>query len=268
MTDNSDDSFDFSQGWAGRAQFGIISMDPADGDKGFEADNTETASEFGRASPWGTVGEIWNFTLIGSYVSPSGNQPADAMHLRRGVHTIQSNLLVWNWARGLDLDDAATCVADPQGYDIAVRNSYFGRLLALGNADGSDPAGCGATESAYLALAANGNVLADSTTAAAHPFLGAAAASSNALNRSLPDFRPASSFSNAGAATPVEARNTIAANALVGWLAGGDVPTGTIGAMTRPANFFNTSANYFGGVAPASASRNNIPWYSGWARGS
>ncbi|MDX2184978.1 MAG: hypothetical protein SFW08_13455 [Gemmatimonadaceae bacterium] len=267
MTDNSDDSFDYSQGWAGRAQFGIISMDPLDGDKGFEVDNTEAAATYDRASPWGTIGEVWNFTLIGSYAAPSGNQPADAMHLRRGTHTLQANLLVWNWARGLDIDDAATCTADPQGFSLVVRNSYFGRMFtAVGNADTGDPAGCGASESAFLV--AQGNTLADTSNAAAHPFLGASAAASNALNRTLPDFRPAASFSNTGAAVPTAARDNVTANALVAYLATGDVPTGTTGNLTRPAGFFDATATYFGGVAPATASRNNIPWYSGWARGS
>jgi hypothetical protein len=265
MTDNSDDSFDYSQGWAGRAQFGIISMDPADGDKGFEVDNTE-GSSFSRASPWGTIGEVWNFTMIGSYAAPVGNQPADAMHLRRGAHTLQANLLVWGWARGLDLDDTDTCVADPQGFTVGVRNSYFGRIFtALGNTDTGDPAGCGATESAFLI--AQGNTLADSSSAAAHPFLGASAATSNALNRALPDFRPAATFSMTGAAVPTASRDNVSANSLIAWLTG-DVPTGSTGALSRPAGFLDASANYFGGVAPATASRNNIPWYSGWARGS
>lgn len=280
LTDNSDDSFDFAEGWVGRAQFLIIQMDPQDGDKGFEVDNMPNNTAFGgfaNQSPWGTIGEVWNATLIGKRTSEAvgpvaGNSVNEALHLRRGTKSIFRNLLVFGWPRALDLDDLQSCQTDGNGAELEVGTSWFGELASgLGNTGSS-----GVTVTAGVSNCRNMTIPAGSNTAAefivqagtragianvigaagVNPFSGGATQSSVSFSRSVPDFRPRSDFSMAGAAAPVSRRLSIAQN-------GG---SGTIATLTRN-EFFNASATYFGGVAPATVARTNVPWYSGWTRG-
>lgn len=105
-TDNSDDSFDWSTGWQGRAQFLIVQQDPNDGDNGWEIDNNESDFE---AEPR-TFGQVYNFTLVGKAAPGQGtNQSTRGILFRRGSAGVHSCGIVLGFGRaGLDVDDAAT----------------------------------------------------------------------------------------------------------------------------------------------------------------
>ncbi|MBC7895851.1 MAG: hypothetical protein H7066_10570, partial [Cytophagaceae bacterium] len=60
-TANQDDSFDWVESWSGAAQFILVQADSLDGDKGIEADNTNTSFDaLPRAMP-----TVCNVTLVG-----------------------------------------------------------------------------------------------------------------------------------------------------------------------------------------------------------
>jgi hypothetical protein len=230
LTANSDDNFDISFGWSGSAQFIVMAQDPNDGDKGVEADNTETTATYGNTPR--TNGQIWNVTFLGASTGAGTNASNDAIHVRRGTGPFISNWLVANARFGMDLDDAATCSGINAAGGLNVRNSLFAAVANLGN-DDADPSPCGpytsATEleEAIINDAANGNSVSAST---------ASDLMISPMDRLLPDFRP-----KAGQAT---------------------------GGATPPSNgFFDVTATYVGAVAPANSTRGNIPWYSGWTRG-
>ena len=223
LTANSDDSFDFTEGWNGKAQFIIVQHDPLDSDKGFENDNNEFLFDnLPRATPI-----VYNATLVGkpdpsSTAGTAGNNSVGALHIRRGARPKYFNLIVQNFSFALDLDDASTCVNF--GTELELKNSIFAANLRLDASDTGDPAGCGATEVDAINLAgANNQVVATS------PLV-------SPLDVMVPDFRP--TFGTAtGAATPPND------------------------------GFFDATATYIGAVAPATATKNNIPWYVGWTRG-
>lgn len=223
LTANSDDSFDYTEGWNGKTQFVIVQHDPLDSDKGFENDNYEFAHD---ATPRATP-TIYNVTLVGkpdpaSTAGTAGNNSVGGLHIRRGARPKYFNFLVQNFPHALDIDDPSTCLNF--GTEFEFRNSIFTQNGRLDNSDGSDPAGCGATEVDAINLAGAANQV-----LAASPLL-------SPLSVTVPDFRPA-----AGTAT---------------------------GAATPPSDgFFDVSATFIGAVAPATATKNNIPWYAGWTRG-
>ena len=69
ITANSDDGFDFANGWSGNAQFLIIQQDSLDADKGFEIDNTESAATYNDLPR--VNAQIYNLTMIGK-ADPAG----------------------------------------------------------------------------------------------------------------------------------------------------------------------------------------------------
>lgn len=102
----SDDSFDWSTGWQGRAQFMIAQQDPDDGDTGWEIDNNEGGFE---RLPR-TYGQVYNFTLVGK---PAGagtaGESTRGIQFRRGYGGVHSCGIVMGFGlTGLDIDDAAT----------------------------------------------------------------------------------------------------------------------------------------------------------------
>lgn len=231
----SDDGFDFTFGWNGRAQFIVIQMDSLDSDKGFEVDNTETAGTFNTLPR--TVPTIFNVTIVGrkdpaATTGAAGNNVNDLLHIRRGARPVLRNFLLANGRRALDIDDPETC--DQINADFQLTQSVMLGNASTGNSD-TDPtcapyAGGTTLEADFITDAANGNVVsalpADSVLAS--PF-----------NVSVPDFRPK-------ATTPVS----------VG------------GGATPPAGgFFDVTATYRGALAPRTSTAGNIPWYSGWTRG-
>lgn len=233
LTGNSDDSFDWSFGWQGSAQFVIVQMDSLDSDKGLEGDNSEGTGATFNETPR-TNGPLYNFTLIGTLFpsSTSGtasNNVNDAVHIRRGNRSELVNSIIAGFPVALDLDDAATC-ANAAG-DPAIRNTTFIGNVALGNADGSDPA-CltGATEADVINAAANANtIVASATGELVRPF-----------DVTAPDIRP---------------------------ISGSTTATGSVAAP--PAGNTFIQATTFRGAVPVAAAvtQSNISWYMGWTRG-
>lgn len=241
LTANSDDGFDFSDGWQGKAQFVIVQQDSLDSDKGIEADNTGTSATYG-ATPL-TTPQLYNFTFIGkaNTVSESfrvgastGNNVEEALHFRRGTRPVLRNAIVFGYRRALDIDDAITCT-NLGGVDgLALSNSIFATAVpndSTGLADAD--AACGTytspnVEQQFIADIANANlIITDSTQSAALV--------SSAFDVRVPDFRPRSGQAAAG--------------------------------VLPPADPFFEVVSFQGAVAPANTARTNIPWYAGWTRG-
>lgn len=248
LTANSDDDFDFSFGYSGKAQFVITQKDSLDGDKGIEADNTETSASFGftpRTSPI-----LYNFTFVGatdpnSTSGAAANNVNDALHWRRGTGPSLHNAIIVGWTAGADVDDAATCTAIDAAGGINATNITFGNLGAangLGNND-TDPAcppftSATELEEEWLNVAGKNNVVLNATDAL-QVFKTDGAGLSAAYESQVPDWRPR---------------------------AGGLGSITTVAPLPAGDPFFET-ANYRGAVPPANIAGSNIPWYSGWTRG-
>jgi hypothetical protein len=86
----ADDSFDWTFGWSGRAQFIAIHQRGDDGDRGIEADNNEFNNQLlPRSNP-----QIYNITLCGDPDRSEGTESAIAMTLRRGTAFTIRNFLI------------------------------------------------------------------------------------------------------------------------------------------------------------------------------
>ena len=83
LTANGDDSFDWSFGWTGNAQYVLIKQDAADGDNAFESDN----SEFDAAATPLTNPTVANVTVIGA-------ADANGVRLRAGTAGSLANFVI------------------------------------------------------------------------------------------------------------------------------------------------------------------------------
>lgn len=232
LTANSDDSFDFTESFTGNVQFVIAQHDSLDSDKGLEMDNNNVNVAAHSITPR-SAPKLYNFTVVGKQfvTSTSGaanNNSIGAMNARVGALPKMFNFVVQNFPFALDLDDVATCdnFNTPSGLQIS--HSMFTQNTRLDASDGSDPAGCGATEVDAI-NAAGTNVF-----PASSPLL-------SPLNVIVPDFRPAFGTATGGIAPPAVS------------------PGGN--------GFFDVSATYMGAVKPASPTKSDVPWYAGWTRG-
>jgi hypothetical protein len=177
----SDDSFDYSTGWAGRGQFWIAQQDPNDGDTGFEVDGNE--DDFA-ATPY-TSPLIYNVTLVGKGENGAGGTAGESttgMLLRRGTAGDIYNAIVMGFGTvGIDIDNQQTI-----DNGLTVQNSIIG--LNLLDVSGDDD---GIDDPAFIATVAFGNRV-GTDPMLADPF-----------NRTAPDFRPAAgSPALTGFATP------------------------------------------------------------------
>jgi hypothetical protein len=86
----ADDSFDWTFGWQGRAQFLIVHQRGDDADNGIEADNNEFNNNLlPRSHP-----RIYNITMCGDRDSNEGIESARAANIRRGTAFTIRNFLV------------------------------------------------------------------------------------------------------------------------------------------------------------------------------
>ena len=86
----ADDSFDWTFGWSGRAQFIAVTLRGDDGDNGIEADNNEFNNNLlPRSNP-----QIYNITLCGDPDRNEGGESPRAANLRRGTAFTLRNFLV------------------------------------------------------------------------------------------------------------------------------------------------------------------------------
>ncbi len=102
LTGIRDDSFDYTDGWVGRAQFVIVSQSGDDADQGFEFDNRGSNNTLlPRSNP-----RISNFTLIGERGAAESDQ---GMLLRAGTAGELYNGIVVDFGEDcLDIDDQET----------------------------------------------------------------------------------------------------------------------------------------------------------------
>jgi hypothetical protein len=176
----SDDSFDYSTGWAGRGQFWIAQQDPNDADAGFEVDGNE--NDF-NAQPY-TDPVIYNVTLVGKGVDGAGGTAGESttgMLLRRGTSGDIFNAIVMGFGTvGVDIDNAETVGR------MTLQNSIIASNAVEVSVDGD-----GIDDIALVGDAAWSNRV-DIEPQLAAPF-----------NLTAPDFRPgAASPARSGAATP------------------------------------------------------------------
>jgi hypothetical protein len=101
----ADDSFDWTFGWTGRAQFIVIHQRGDDADNGIEADNNEFNNNLQpRSHP-----QIYNLTMCGDRDTNEGAESVRAANIRRGTAFTIRNFLVQGFkATGFQISDANT----------------------------------------------------------------------------------------------------------------------------------------------------------------
>ena len=101
----ADDSFDWTFGWSGRAQFVAITQRGDDADNGIEADNNEFNNNLlPRSNP-----QIYNITLCGDPDTNQGNESVRAANLRRGTaFTIRNFLITGFKSTGFQIETTNT----------------------------------------------------------------------------------------------------------------------------------------------------------------
>jgi len=105
VSNAADDSFDWTFGWQGRAQFIGIHQRGDDADRGIEADG----SEFNSAALPLSNPQIYNITICGDPDRNEGGESSIAATLRRGTaFTIRNFLITGFKTSGPQIPDAAT----------------------------------------------------------------------------------------------------------------------------------------------------------------
>ena len=101
----ADDSFDWTFGWQGRAQFIVIHQRGDDADNGIEADNNEFNNNLvPRSHP-----QIYNITMCGDPDRSEGGESVRAANIRRGTAFTIRNFLVTGFkTTGVQIADANT----------------------------------------------------------------------------------------------------------------------------------------------------------------
>jgi hypothetical protein len=105
VSNAADDSFDWTFGWVGRAQFIAVHQRGDDADNGIEADNNEFNNELlPRANP-----QIYNMTMCGDPDRNEGGESTRAVLFRRGTAVTFRNFLITGFkTTGLQIDNPAT----------------------------------------------------------------------------------------------------------------------------------------------------------------
>ncbi len=118
VTGISDDNFDWTDGWQGKAQFLVCQQYGDEGDQGIEADNN---GEDNIAAPVSNP-TIYNFTLIGA---PGSEKSDIGILLREGTKASIYNGIVMGFQEsGLDVDHQATFDNEAAG-ELIVDNCIF-----------------------------------------------------------------------------------------------------------------------------------------------
>ena len=118
VTGARDDSFDWTDGWTGKAQFLVVQQYGDDADNGFEVDNSSKDNE---ATPR-SAATIYNVTLVGD---PSGPESDNGMLIREGAAGTFANFIVTGFNKvGLDINNAATHAQADSG-KLVIKNSIF-----------------------------------------------------------------------------------------------------------------------------------------------
>jgi hypothetical protein len=129
LTNIADDSLDYTDGWRGKVQFGVIQQRADDADQGFEFDNNgENNDLLPRSNP-----TIYNVTLIGDNTSVWGNESDHGMLIREGTAGKIFNCIVLDFREdGIRVDQDATITQAFQG------NLVLGNTIVFGNGNNFD----------------------------------------------------------------------------------------------------------------------------------
>ena len=123
-----DDSFDWTEGWQGKAQFVVVSQRADEADAGIEADNYE----FGHDNTPRSNPTIYNMTMVGDPYTTYGTESTIGMRPRRGTAGTFKNFIVTGFkSYGIRVDDTAT-VSQITGGNLVVSNS-----IVSGNTGGA-----------------------------------------------------------------------------------------------------------------------------------
>ena len=100
-----DDSFDWTDGWRGKAQFIVVQQRGDEADNGIEADNFDKANDnLPRSNP-----TIYNMTIIGDPGTTYGSESTHGLTLRRGTAGTLKNFIVMGFKKsGLRINNEAT----------------------------------------------------------------------------------------------------------------------------------------------------------------
>lgn len=178
VTGARDDSFDWTDGWTGKAQFLVVQQYGDDADNGFEVDNSSKDNE---ATPR-SAATIYNATLVGD---PAGLKSDNGMLIREGAAGIFANFIVTGFNKvGLDINNEATHAQANNG-KLVVKNSIFFKNKKGNFGDETDDDGF--DEAAFAAK--NGNKETDPGLIA--PF-----------NKNNPDFTPRAGTNAVSPASP------------------------------------------------------------------
>ena len=122
-----DDSFDWTDGWRGNAQFVVVQQKGDEADRGIEADNWEFGHDaLPRSNP-----NIYNYTLIGD---PSiGSTSNRGMTIRRGTAGKLRNGIIMGFATnsGIDIDDTVTFTQATLGNLVIDNNIFYNNLRSF-----------------------------------------------------------------------------------------------------------------------------------------
>ncbi len=120
LTGNGDDSFDWTDGWTGNAQFVIIDQSDDAGDRGIEGDNRSTNNTvLPRSNP-----TISNFTFVGGAGGDTG------LLVRAGSAGRFLNGIITNFQdAGIDIDDAESA------NQVASGDIEFSSMLVVDNGE-------------------------------------------------------------------------------------------------------------------------------------
>ena len=178
VTGARDDSFDWTDGWTGKAQFLVVQQYGDDADNGFEVDNSSKDNE---ATPR-SAATIYNATLVGD---PSGPESDNGMLIREGAAGTFANFIVTGFNKvGLDINNEATHAQADTG-KLVVKNSIFFENKKGNFGDEKDDDGFDEADFA----ASNGNKEIDPNLV--DPF-----------NKSTPDFTPGAGAAAVSPAAP------------------------------------------------------------------
>lgn len=235
LTLNSQYGLRWRSGWVGDAQQVIVQQDPALSAGGLLGENGD--DEAGADAEPRSAPVLEQVTIVAGSTAgnPYATSPRAALTLRHGSALRVANLLVVRAAVGLDVDGASSCRRLVAG-ELTVSNAVFAAVPSLGDFD-ADPAECQpvrvSPEAELGHLQRAGGVVLDLPLPSAPGTL-----LLSAEDLRIPDLRPRATASElvANAAPPL-------------------------------AGYAFDPLAFIGAVDPASATRSNIPWYSGWTIG-
>jgi hypothetical protein len=186
----ADDSFDWTFGWTGRAQFIAIHQRADDADNAIEADNNEfNNNNLPRSNP-----QIYNITVCGDPSTALGSESVRAANLRRGTAFTIRNFLVTGFKNvGFQMETSAATLAQ---VDNGTTQLGAGVFWGLGGAAAASP-----IHSSIAAFVNSGRFPNIRTNV--DPGL-----TSGCFNHDNPDFQPTSVATLAGGQlTPIQPPN-------------------------------------------------------------